>query len=154
MRPRPRIRHYVPRWSGPIEGYTINTLLRYYPSLSAEYEFEDLLQEAYIKYLSCVRCYSGKLTSAAWFMALYKRALTNHLHTLRERSLRYSLVEYTEEHERSTDGGDAGEFAQLLERRLAALPPRLLRVVPRLVNGMSVSFKRVREFRAFLLQEK
>ena len=98
MNRRPRVRGFIPRWTGPIEGYTINLVRRYYPQLAAEHEFEDLLQEAYIKYLICVRTYKGRVDNGAWFMSLYKRALTNHLPSLLHRHARYKLLEY---------GGDA-----------------------------------------------
>lgn len=152
MQARPRIRNYTPQWTGPIEGYTVNTIRNIYPRFAAEYEFEDLLQEAYIKYLACVRAYSGRVTNARWFMALYKRAFNNHLYSLLRRRSRYSFIEYEDGATlpELSVSGDAAEVLQLI----AELPKDLVRVVEILLTGArkGVSMEQIRRLRAFILQ--
>lgn len=152
MNPRPKIRHFVPHWTGPIEGYTVNVIRRYYSMLAAEHEFEDLLQEAYIKYLACVRAYQGKVNNGAWFMALYKRALNNHLQSLLLRHSRYKLLEYGDDANfpEASVNGDVGEVLQILN----ALPSDLVDVMTSLTAGVrkGVSLKKIRRLRTFILQ--
>ena len=93
MKPRPKIK-FLPQWKGPIEGYTINTIKSYYPRLQSAHEFEDLIQEAYLKFMQCCRHYTGKVDNGAWFMALYKRALTNQFNNMLEKNGRYSFIDY------------------------------------------------------------
>lgn len=92
---KPRIKtSFHPQWPGPIEGYSINLIKRYFPRLQAAYEFEDLIQESYIKFLQCQKCYAGKINNPAWFMSLYKRALINQFNTFLERVTRYNFISY------------------------------------------------------------
>lgn len=151
--PLPQAR-FIPRWSGPIEGYAVNAIRRAYPTLSPEYEFEDLLQEAYIKYMKCVRTYRGRVDNAAWFMALYKCSLNNHLVGLVQRCSRYNFLEYRESFEFEMAGTMINE-AEIL-RLLKALPTDLLTVLELLLAGVrkGVPLKKVKELRTFILQER
>lgn len=86
---------YCPRFSGsPFEGRAFNLVKRVYPRLAAAWEFDDLLQEAALVFLTCRERYlrqareGGKVVdNPAWFMALYSRALHNRFIDL-QRSLR------------------------------------------------------------------
>ena len=151
MSARPKILNFIPRWTGPIEGYTINLVRRYYPQLAAEHEFEDLLQEAYIKYLVCARRYKGKVDNGAWFMALYKRALSNHLHSLLLRHARYKLLEYGDGAQLPEPSVN-GEVAEVLQI-LTTLPSELAEVMTAVMAGArkGVSLKKIQELRAFIL---
>ena len=152
MNPRPKIHHFIPHWIGPIEGYTVNVVRRAYPLLAAEHEFEDLLQEAYIKYLTCVRVYRGRVTNGAWFMALYKRALNNHLRSLLHRHTRYMLLEYGDDANfpEASVNGDVVEVLQILN----TLPLDLVDVARSLMAGVrkGVPLKKIERLHTFILQ--
>jgi DNA-directed RNA polymerase specialized sigma24 family protein len=157
-RHHPKIK-FQPQWRGPIEGYTINTLRRYYPKLMATHEFEDLLQEARIKFLVCQRAYCRKAYkggggNAAWFMAYYKCSLINHLNTLVMRNSRYNFLEYSDpvlliEPLLAEDN----EIDVL--RVLANLPTEFAEVLMLLANGVKkgVSVKKVEALHHYLVQE-
>lgn len=72
---------WEPEWEGPIKGWTINFIKRNYWRVASHYEFEDLLQEAYIKYLQICNAYPNVM-QPAHFMRLYQVALRNHMHDL------------------------------------------------------------------------
>ena len=82
---------FVPRFSGPIYGRTINIIKSFYPKLCAEHEFEDLVQEAYLVFYKCKKNFRGD--NAAWFMALYSRSLINKMINILDKSGRYSSIE-------------------------------------------------------------
>lgn len=71
---------FQPRWPGAIEGHSVNSIKKWFPRLCAEYEFDDLLQEAYIVFMRCKS--RSKADNPAWFMAFYSRALNNRLNNL------------------------------------------------------------------------
>lgn len=136
-RPRPKIR-YTPQWEGPIAGFTVNAIRRVFPSLASRYEFEDLLQEARIKFFMCCRAYQGKVDNPAWFMSLYKRALVNHLNTLTERNARYNFLDYNDPShipDAGTTGGE-GELMEVLQV-IANLPAEFSGVMTALVTGQT-----------------
>ena len=101
---------YRPRWKGAIEGYTVNTVRKNFSQLSANYEFEDLMQEAYIKFLKCERKYAGVVNNDRWFMALYKRALQHRIVSLIRRSREYSFIEYHSPHTMPESSASEGVF--------------------------------------------
>ena len=69
---------YTPRWQGPIQGHAVNSIRKFYPSLCAEHEFEDLLQEAYIVFLR-VKVKYPQVDDPRWFMRLFSRSLYREL---------------------------------------------------------------------------
>lgn len=84
---------YVPRWVGPIEGHAVNVSKSFFSQLCAFYEFDDLLQEAYIVFMKCKRAYP-KVDNRAWFMGIFKNALRNRMIGLLEhRATRYNFIE-------------------------------------------------------------
>ena len=106
---RPRL-SFRPQWSGPIQGYTVNTVRAVWPKLCVHSEFEDLLQEGYVVFLICARRYCapdrprrptlaqarrgwGYCDDPRWFMALYKTALRNRLCDLMKAVRPYNLVD-------------------------------------------------------------
>ena len=72
MRPR-----FVPTWKGPIEGYTVNYMQRHFWRVQYSMDWEDVMQECYCLFLKIEAEYECEVTSAAWFMGLYKTALRN-----------------------------------------------------------------------------
>lgn len=77
---------FVPKWEGPISGWTVNHIRKNYWRFANSYEFEDLLQEARIKFIVCKRKYP-EVVSPKHFMALYKSAVTRQFHTLAEKEM-------------------------------------------------------------------
>jgi len=86
----PRIK-FVPRFSGAIHGRTVNVIRKFFPKLCSEYEFDDLLQEAYIVFMKCKA--ASNADSPKWFMALYDRSLHNKMINLTEKCGRYISIE-------------------------------------------------------------
>lgn len=86
---------YTPRWAGSIEGRAVNLIKKFYPQLAAEYEFEDLVQEAYIVFMRCKQRYGKTIDNPAWFMSLFQRALQNKMINMlaRCRAPRYISIE-------------------------------------------------------------
>ncbi len=159
MKSRPKL-PFQPCWTGPIEGYTINAIKRYYPKLQTTYEFEDLIQEAYIKFMTCCRAYSGRqgnsarvrVTNPSWFMSLYKTALNNHLTSLVQRHGRYNFLEYSDPAELDmVTEADPGELMHVL-KVLANLPSEFTEVQVDLVGGAAkgITMKTKDELRQYL----
>lgn len=72
----------IPPFEGTLEGFTKKYLNSHGWRLQSAFEFDDLMQEAYIVYLKCKRAYEGKIDNAAWFMGLYKSSLARRVHDL------------------------------------------------------------------------
>lgn len=89
---RPKLRYRI-RWTPELEGFAYNSLRRYWPTLSPWYEWEDLMQEAFVVFLLCRKRYRGVVDNPAWFMALYKRSWLNRLFDLSADKPKYSLIE-------------------------------------------------------------
>lgn len=72
---------FVPQWRGSIESWTKNYIRNNLWRAPRGYEFQDLLQDGYEKFLKCFKKYP-EVTEPQHFMSLYKRAFSNHLHDL------------------------------------------------------------------------
>ena len=153
LKPKPKIRVYTPCWTGPIEGYSINAVRVVWPRLVAQYEFEDLLQEAYLKFLVCSRCYKGKVTNPAWFMSLYKCALHNHLASLIVRGARYSFTEFKGTPFSTPHEPDFLDHSAETLEVLLKLPADMQTVLTQLVSGGKAKQKQVRWLKQYLTQE-
>lgn len=153
LKTKPKIRTYTPCWTGPIEGYSINVVRRAWPQLSASYEFEDLLQEAYIKFLMCSRRYRGKVTNAAWFMSLYKCALCNHLASLASRNARYSFTEFKDITHNTCSEPDFLECSCETIEVLLNLPAEMQTVLSNLIAGVKAKPQQAQELKKYLIQE-
>lgn len=84
---------YWPKWTRELEGYAYNAIRRRWPRLAPWYEWEDVMQEAYLVFLLCANRYGGAVDNPAWFMALYKTAWSRRLTDLAKRIPLYSLFE-------------------------------------------------------------
>lgn len=91
-RRRPRL-PFVPKWDGECKGYAYNAMRRFWPTLQPWYEWDDLMQEAFLVFLKCKRRYYARVDTPQWFMALFKTSLHNRLVNLVVSIPRYSLVE-------------------------------------------------------------
>ena len=80
---------FTPRWQGAIQGHAVNTARKIYPALVAEYEFEDLLQEAYLVFVKVKGKYP-QVDTPQWFMSLFSRSLYRHFARLAD-GCKYTL---------------------------------------------------------------
>jgi len=67
---------YVPTFTGPIEGWTVNYSKLNFWRVNGSMEWSDVMQEAYLVFLRCVGKYPD-LETPQQFMALYKMAWFN-----------------------------------------------------------------------------
>ncbi len=72
---------FIPKWEGPVQGYTVNYLRKNYWRIVGVIEEEDMMQEAKCIFYMVKRRYSY-IDNGGWFMALYKTALTNLINDL------------------------------------------------------------------------
>ena len=88
---------YKPQWKGPIEGYAVNYITLNLWRVQASCEHADLLQDAWLVYDRCAKKYPD-MDTPQHFMALFKRALANHVNDLanRDSATRALIVPITE----------------------------------------------------------
>lgn len=67
---------YLPEFSGPIEGWTVNFMKKNYWRVERTQTRDDVLQEARLVFLRCKQRYA-EVETPQHFMALYKRAWAN-----------------------------------------------------------------------------
>lgn len=84
-------RKYIIKWDGPIAGYATNYVLKHHWRVSRIMEIEDAKQESYVVFLKVKRAYGSKVDNGAWFMSLYKRALTNRFNDLSDKNTNLSV---------------------------------------------------------------
>jgi len=68
---------YSPTFKGPIEGYVANFATKHGWRVSRLHQREDIIQEAYLIFDRCVKAYPD-VETPQHFMALFKRAWSNH----------------------------------------------------------------------------
>lgn len=79
---RQKLQGYRPKWTGTFEAFTKNYVRKdLWRFQHLNYEFEDLISEAYCKFLKCKKDYPITDTPQH-FMALYKTALRNKFYDL------------------------------------------------------------------------
>lgn len=81
---------FTPRWQW-VEGMAVVATKKFYPSLCAEHEFEDLLQEAYLVYMKCKSKYTV-VDNQKWFLQLFMTSLRNRLIDLVNKCSYHHLV--------------------------------------------------------------
>ena len=72
---------WEPSWDPEISGWAGKFIDKHKYKIDPIYEFEDLIQEAYCKYLLCIERYP-QVVVPRHFMALFKSALFNHFFDL------------------------------------------------------------------------
>jgi hypothetical protein len=72
---------YVPQWEGFVLGFVVNFLRRNYWRVQSYMEYEDCLQEAWLKF-NQVKVKYGNLDTPQHFMTIYKLAWTNKFNEL------------------------------------------------------------------------
>jgi hypothetical protein len=68
---------FKPQFEGPISGWAANYIKKNYWRVAGYLEFEDLIQDAYWKFLVCRDAYPHVI-EPQHFMALFKKAYINH----------------------------------------------------------------------------
>ena len=72
---------YIPSWEGPIAGWTYTYIKKNLWRVAYLCEFDDLVQDSYVKFLTCKERYPAVVCPKR-FMSLYKRSVINMLNTL------------------------------------------------------------------------
>jgi len=67
-------------WNGAIENWTKKFISKNLWRFEGSYEFDDLMQDCFIKFMFCRDKYKDTAENMAHFMSLYKRAVVNHFH--------------------------------------------------------------------------
>jgi hypothetical protein len=121
---------YTPRWPGSIQGHAINTVRSFYPALSAEYEFDDLMQEAYIVFMKVKKAFrdtEDNPCNPKWFMSLFSRSLHNKLINIKALSGRYSSIELMHDDDEPRSNADEN-FLRLILQELPTEVQQLIDV--------------------------
>lgn len=123
---------FRPRWNAALQGHAVNVIRKFYPRLVSDYEFDDLLQEAFIVYMRCKERYGATVDNPRWFMALFSRSLVNKLINLTEKAGRYISIEALDEDfpEPATQYDEAYMTCLLRE-----LPVEVRQLIWEVVNG-------------------
>jgi len=106
---------YHPEWTKEVHGCAYNMARRYGGRLAPWYEWDDLMQEAYLVFARCQRHYAGKVDNPAWFMALFKVSWRRRMVKLFNQCPAYSLFEDCETLPESAVADDVQEILELLE---------------------------------------
>ncbi len=116
------------------------------------YEFDDLLQEAFMVFMRCAKafrpCGRSYEQDSKLFMALYAVALSNRLRTLAGRRAKYSCIEHVADVPDIGQSDDPEAVVEVL-KLLQTLPQELADVLRLLVGGVRRrrSAKTVRKLR-------
>lgn len=85
--------YFIPAFTGVIEAYTKRFVHSNLWRIQDNLEFEDMMQESYIVFLNLSRRYctdetpsEKRIDNAAWFMGIYKSALSNRVTDLAYKS--------------------------------------------------------------------
>jgi hypothetical protein len=80
-------------WAGVFVGYARQWVARNHWRVAAELgDTNDSLQECGLIFARCLRKYEYRVDNAAWFMALYKRALYGSWNTYARKATRYREI--------------------------------------------------------------
>lgn len=72
---------YIAVFEGPVEQWTIKFLRKNQWKVSSRYEFEDLKQESYIKFLICYDRYAS-VNNLSHFISLYQSCVRNMMNDM------------------------------------------------------------------------
>lgn len=79
-------------WEGAPRKYAQRVIRKQLWRIATTCDFDDAMQEAYLVYLRCARKYAYRVDNEAWFMALYKSALSRELVNLANDDTAYREV--------------------------------------------------------------
>ncbi len=72
---------FVPEFDGAISGWAVNHIKRNYWRVASRYEFQDLIQEAWIIF-DRTRDHYPHVNNPAQFFSLFRTTFINHIHDL------------------------------------------------------------------------
>ena len=117
---------FRPSFKGPIEGYLVNSIQKNLWRVDQVMTREDLYQDGLMIFCLIRQRYAHLVDNPKWFMALYKRALSNHIHDISKVQTKLAqLVELPIDIEDSTPSMAEAEAIGLL----ADAPPEVSDVV-------------------------
>lgn len=124
-------------FSGGLEGWTMKFIKANFWRFAAHYEFEDLVQEAWIKFLYVKEKYP-RVVEPEHFMSLYKTSLRNHFHDLAfaykgEKDLICLAVDSDEEYSDILNGLPGGEPNNGMLNIILSEAPREVRELVRVL---------------------
>lgn len=122
---------YLPRFKGPIEGWTVNYTHSQFWRIESLLEWEDVMQEAYIVFMRVSAKYPTTDTPQH-FMALYKRAWANHITDLSNEATQHRrMVRMSDDDEVAGVFEFAGEIENdgILGIKLAQAPDDVRKVL-------------------------
>ena len=122
---------FTPRFSGAIFGRAVNICRKAYPQLCAEYEFDDLMQEAFLVFQRCKELYGGTVDKPQWFMVLFGRALSNKFINLHKKCGRYISIEALDNFDEPVTDIDVGYASRLIHE----LPEEVRQLMADVVSG-------------------
>lgn len=109
---------YEPKWAGEIEGYSKNQIRKRIVWLEViGFEFEDVLQELFIKFREVVLKY--KVENPKHFMALYKVTVLNYFNTMSikyREDKKYLTGEAFEHVTQNIQGSGNGSIRMVIEK--------------------------------------
>lgn len=132
---------YKPVWDAVFEGWSRRFVGRNHWRVAAILDPDEATQECALVFARCARHYTGKVDNPAWFMSLYKVAVSNHFNNLalsNERAMRAAAAAETLPRPSSEFGdgplltalGEASvELRQVLVLALVTAPQELARLM-------------------------
>jgi len=110
-------RKYNPLWKGFIEGFVVNYLKKNYWRVESYMTYEDVMQEAHLKFLYVKSKYTA-LKTPQHFMALYKRAFINEFNdfAILATKHRHEVCEEAQDEEVSGELANDGELSVMIEQ--------------------------------------
>lgn len=80
---------YTPAFDENFKGFTINFVITNLWRMHGQYDYDDLMQEAFLCFMKCEDRYPS-VVEPRHFMALYKTCLRNHFHDLSTKLSKYA----------------------------------------------------------------
>lgn len=97
---RTRLR-WVPEWEGPTQIWTTSFIKKNQWRCDRIHELKDLEQDAYLIFIKIAERYP-RVSEQKHFMALYRSALSNHIHDM-SRYMRRKRLVHEETHQEATE---------------------------------------------------
>lgn len=137
---------FTPRWQR-VEGCAVLVIREHYGWLCAEYEFDDLMQEAYLVYMK-VKARYPHIDNQKWFLGMFTVSLRNKLQNMARKTGRtISLEELPQGLPEAVLDFDEGYARRLL----AELPERARQLIHEVCFSVveadgRAAYRKLREF--------
>ncbi len=76
-------------WEGATEAWVRSTSSKQLWRVDGHMSYDDLIQEGYVVYMTCLQKYEHKANNQRWFMSLFMRAFTNRITDLANARTKY-----------------------------------------------------------------